>query len=193
LRRRVNHFPVLDLRFGALRNGVHPGRHRQEKSRAPLGGGKIQRAPDLTINWIVVSGRTRAHTPNGIYLYARWLLSRVFGVILACLLLHLRAAPHRSVCTQGNRAVKLGLLLQRTPRTGELQHSPEQDGPGLPASSQQKSRGALWKSKWRKAPRRAKGAAPCSKVNPAKLSSLTPWGLRTPLPLLSSDPRASRR
>jgi hypothetical protein len=57
--------------------------HRQEKSRAALGGGKIQKAPGLTINRIVVSGRTRAHTPDGVSSYARWLLSRVLGVRLS--------------------------------------------------------------------------------------------------------------
>ena len=42
--------------------------------------GKIQSAPGLTSDLIVVSRRVRAHTPNGVTLYARWLLSRVFGV-----------------------------------------------------------------------------------------------------------------
>jgi hypothetical protein len=40
----------------------------------------IQRAPGLTIDPIVVPRRAGAHTPNGISLYARWLLSRMFGV-----------------------------------------------------------------------------------------------------------------
>jgi hypothetical protein len=53
---------------------------RQQKSRAALGGGKIQRAPGLTIDQIVVPRRTRAYTPNGVSLYARWLLLRVIGV-----------------------------------------------------------------------------------------------------------------
>jgi hypothetical protein len=43
-------------------------------------GGESQRAPGLTINQIVLSGRTRAHTQFGVSLYARWPLSRVFGV-----------------------------------------------------------------------------------------------------------------
>jgi hypothetical protein len=41
------------------------------------GRGKVQRVPGLTINQIVVSTRPRAHTPNGLSLYARWPLSRV--------------------------------------------------------------------------------------------------------------------
>jgi hypothetical protein len=44
------------------------------------GEGESQRASGLTINLIVVQGLARAHTPNGVSLYARWLLLRVFGV-----------------------------------------------------------------------------------------------------------------
>src|SRR5215218_4049462 len=40
--------------------------------------------------------------------------------------------PRWSVCTQGNTAVSLGLLLRRTP-TDEVRHSPGPDGPGSPA------------------------------------------------------------
>jgi hypothetical protein len=38
--------------------------------------GKIQRAPGLTIDQIVVPRRTQADTPNGVSLYAGWLLLR---------------------------------------------------------------------------------------------------------------------
>jgi hypothetical protein len=46
----------------------------QQKSRAALWRGEIQKAPGLTIDQIVVSKRTQGCTPNGISLYARWLL-----------------------------------------------------------------------------------------------------------------------
>src|SRR5215213_11262376 len=49
---------------------------RGNRNAGPLWEGEVQRAPGLTINRIVVSGRTRAHTPNDISLYARWLFLR---------------------------------------------------------------------------------------------------------------------
>src|SRR5918994_5910884 len=64
-----------------IRDAVTQDRWRgQEKSRAALWRGEIQKAPSLTINQIVVPRQTGAHTPNGVSLYARWLLLRVFGV-----------------------------------------------------------------------------------------------------------------
>jgi hypothetical protein len=56
-----------------------PPPEAREKPGRP-GRGKIQRAPGLTIDQIVVSGRIRAHTPDGVSLYARWPLLRVFEV-----------------------------------------------------------------------------------------------------------------
>ena len=56
-------------------NRIGSGR-TQEKSRAALGGGKVQGPPGLTIDQIVVPRRTQAYTPNGVSLYAGWLLLR---------------------------------------------------------------------------------------------------------------------
>jgi hypothetical protein len=39
---------------------------RGKRKAGPLWEGEIQRAPGLTINRIVLSGRTRAHTPFGV-------------------------------------------------------------------------------------------------------------------------------
>src|SRR5215208_3438402 len=59
---------------------VHAHRRRQEKSRAALGRGKVQRAPGLTIGRIVVPGRGGEYIPHGISLYAMWLLLEpIFG------------------------------------------------------------------------------------------------------------------
>src|SRR5215212_9766097 len=46
-------------------------------------------------------------------------------------------ALHRRVCTQGNRAMRLGLLLRRTP-TGGVQHSLGPDRPGPPPEASEK-------------------------------------------------------
>src|SRR5215211_969230 len=54
------------------------GAQTREKPGA-LWRGEIQRAPSLTIDQIIVPRHTGAHTPNGVSLYAGWLLSRVFG------------------------------------------------------------------------------------------------------------------
>ena len=48
----------------------------QEKSRAALWRGEVQRAPGLTIDQIIVPRRIQAHTPNGVSLYAGWLYLR---------------------------------------------------------------------------------------------------------------------
>jgi hypothetical protein len=49
---------------------------RNRKAGLP-GRGKVQETPGLTIDQIVVSRRAGAYTPDGVSLYARWLLSRV--------------------------------------------------------------------------------------------------------------------
>ena len=62
---------------------LHKKRYRtgvgrtQQKSRALSLEGEIQRAPGLTVDQIVVLRRIQAHTPNGVSLYAGWLLLRV--------------------------------------------------------------------------------------------------------------------
>ena len=49
---------------------------RQQKSRAALGGGRFRNAR-LNDKLIVVPRSAEAYTPDGVSLYARWLLSRV--------------------------------------------------------------------------------------------------------------------
>ena len=50
------------------------GAHTTEKPGCSLWRGEIQKEPGLTIDQIVVSKRTQRCTPNGISLYAKWLL-----------------------------------------------------------------------------------------------------------------------
>jgi hypothetical protein len=77
--RRAQGVATLRLGLRVVIRPQGPGR-TQEKSRAALWRGEIQRAACLAIKQIVVPRRTQACTPNGVSLYARWLLSQVFGV-----------------------------------------------------------------------------------------------------------------
>ena len=67
----------------------------------------MQKTPSLTINQIVVPRQTAAHTPNDVALYARWLLSRVFGVGQRVSLLQIPRFPRttelrfRALLTEG--------------------------------------------------------------------------------------------
>jgi hypothetical protein len=57
---------------------VHTGQDRRRSGKrkaGPISGeGESQRRPGLTIDRIVVPEQGRAYTPNGISLYAGWLL-----------------------------------------------------------------------------------------------------------------------
>ena len=66
-----------EVRHSPGPHGPGPPAQRQEKSRADLSReGESQRRPGLTIDQIVVPQRERICTPNGVFLYARWLLLR---------------------------------------------------------------------------------------------------------------------
>jgi hypothetical protein len=62
-----------------IRYAIAQDRVQTREKPGALWRGEIQRAPGLTIDQIVVTRHTGAHTPNGVSLYAGLLLSRVFG------------------------------------------------------------------------------------------------------------------
>src|SRR5215217_6889413 len=73
---------IVGRREYAYKQAVAPAQTTRTAARGnrkagPLWEGEIQKEPGLTIDRIVVSGRTRAHTPDGVSLYARWPVSRV--------------------------------------------------------------------------------------------------------------------
>ena len=59
-----------------IRNAIAQDRDAHKRKAGLSLEGEIQRAPGLTIDQILVPGRTQANTPNGVSLYAGWLLLR---------------------------------------------------------------------------------------------------------------------
>jgi hypothetical protein len=87
-RRRGSHLPmnIVFLMYTSaacvltyIRDAIAQDRAQTSEKPGAHWRGEIQRAPGLTIDQIIVRRQTGARTPNGVSLYAGWLLSRVFG------------------------------------------------------------------------------------------------------------------